>query len=330
MKQVNIAKTCIGCGLCLQHGKYIKEMVDGNAEAISGKFVDDKDIAELMKTIEICPAKAITLQEWLPQKDKRAEKQRIVEKLKHYKNSFSMSAGNLKEFSESEVRSYIDWCYVGGGDLLKNNFTTSKSKLKNEIESIFDRKYYDEKARITILRKLLAEFKIRNLSPYYTKPDEEHSAYYKSNKELTDLLRTVYSQWNQLVENYERLPEEWLQFSVLTEGDTFELEHFENCSSSSRVQREAFDSLSSRSSYLNMIEYEKTMNTNGLFQKSNSEHYVLNMDYMTREFIDDFARGLKWAVNYESNYKEKVNRVINRYVENVKKMLDKKISALKI
>lgn len=63
MKQLQVAKTCNGCGACIFKSPYFVEDAEGNAVPVAGKAVAPEDLAALKRIAEECPQKAIRIVE---------------------------------------------------------------------------------------------------------------------------------------------------------------------------------------------------------------------------------------------------------------------------
>ena len=59
MKQISVSEKCSGCGLCVMNCSYLRENVDGNAEAVPGMAIKDSDMENVRRVVAECPEGAL-------------------------------------------------------------------------------------------------------------------------------------------------------------------------------------------------------------------------------------------------------------------------------
>lgn len=337
MKKLAVNKNCSGCGLCIVNSNYFKENDEGNAEAIAGKIIDDKNIAEVEKIIKECPEKAIEVVDTgIATKKGMAGIKEIVRYFEKECNNFS-----VKKVKNSDLKldaSNYDIPVQGTTKEYRRDYS-SESSARSAARDEFRRCCYSESAYRPMIKKVFVEYKVNVLKPYYTCSDVEESAYYVYNQKIRKLLSDVYAELYIVSDKKNKLPESWKDFSVyLTKKDFCieRFEYFDSRSTSSGIIAE----FKSRGEYTNIdwyvdrmdFDYDEVYAGEGLFgrTKYKDRWYFSGFYDAEKEFVDD----LKHSINMVSDDIEDgavmmVNSALEEFEKRVKVELDKKLKKLK-
>lgn len=198
-----IKNGCVGCGMCYaQYANYFQENDDGSAAVNAGKILENKTEAE--KIASVCPNRVISIES--AGENKKQAAMQAIQKLKNFQGCPIPSKGDFS-FDIEEYTIDTPW-YTAGSN--KYEYNNSRSANNAALEEFNSQMYCHVDQYIM---KIITEYKVKHLKPYYTKNIDEGSIYAKTNKKVSELLREVKS----IVEG--NLSSDYDQVSVFPQED---------------------------------------------------------------------------------------------------------------
>lgn len=336
MKQISVNENCSGCGLCVVNCHYLQENVEGNAEPVAGKAIQDNDIENVKKVIAECPENALQIVE-RGSTNKRgiAGVTEIISILKNKCNSFT-----VKKVSNSDVSLNTKDYYIPiprSSKEYRRDYTSERS-ARSAAKDEFNRLCYSETAFRPMLKKVFVEYKVKVLKPYYTCTDTEDSAYYSYNQQIRKLLSDAYAEIGELLGGNNKVPESWKNFSVYLKDKDWaigQLKNFDNNSTSSGIiaDLKGRGEYTSLSWYVDRLDYDydETYVGEGLFGKSKYKTvwYFSGFYEEAEEFINDLKDSIdSMSDDIENEAVSSINYALESFEKKVKEELSAKISQL--
>lgn len=338
MKMLRVKEDqCSGCGLCFGCG-YVQENSDGNAEVILGKVIREKDLKKIESVIADCPEQALYIEEVKGSHKKgRDALKEIVEEFRISCKGFSIQEVKDSDLPFDTEKYKVD---LPGWDIdhpVRKEYK-SEREARNAAEREFRRVCYQESAYEPMLRKLLVEYKVNELRPYYTSSDTNDSAYYPYNQQIRKLLAETYAKIDDILGDQNPVPPDWKDFSFyLHKSDVHirMLAEFERRSNNLGIMTEFKDlKYHQLSDYMDMyteLESYERYDGEGLFGRTKYKTvWTINGFYdATVEFVNDlnFAVRMRADVIQEQAIAD-INRVLHRFEQAVREKLLEKASQL--
>lgn len=177
--RIKVNEKCNCCGICsMQYPDYFFETDEGKAQA-NGEAVkvDDSIVAEIEG---LCPVHAIMME-----KENKSTKQLLAEKLDKLKEC--RIAYPTKEDIPFKKEEYsIPIPYAPGAYRYEYS---NESSANRAARSEFNNKMYSQ-IDVLIL-KVITEYRVKYIKPYYSKNAEDNSVYYVCNKKTEKTLANI-------------------------------------------------------------------------------------------------------------------------------------------
>ena len=173
---LNISDKCEGCGICcVRYMDYFEELDDGRAKAKNKVVVLSGE--EVEKIVQLCPCGAISCEE--SKKNTKQQFMRLLETLETYRAKYP----EKKQLAFRSDEYFISIPFASG----ENRYDySSDSAANNAAGREFNNKMFSQ-INVYIL-KILTEYRIKYMKPYYSEREDENSYYVKCNKELSQIL----------------------------------------------------------------------------------------------------------------------------------------------
>lgn len=299
MKQLQVAKTCNGCGACIFKSPYFVEDAEGNAVPVAGKAVADKDLAALKRIAEECPQKAIQIVETgSGVKPGKEGLQELLKKLEERKQTLKISkadpvklkfkAGDYDIPVPFSVKQY-------------SNDYSSESQAKSAARAEFENLCYLPSAYRPLLKKVFVEYKVKKLRPYYTYEEAEGNFYYQFNQSMERFLREIYGQAREAGGAAFKLLESWCRFDVRPGDGDFEtklVKNFDDYSTGSGIIAD----FKSRGEYTSLrwyvdrmdFDYDEVYVGEGMFgrAKYKNQWHFSGFEAAAKEFVNDLKSSM--------------------------------------
>lgn len=177
--KIKISEVCNGCGICsMQYPDYFFETDEGKAQANDEVVkVDDFIAAEIEG---LCPVHAI-----LMEKENKSTRQLLAERLEKIKEC--RVAYPTKEDIPFRREEYLIPIPVASGE--RRYDYSSESSANSAARSEFNNKMYSQ-IDVLIL-KVITEYRIMYIKPYYSKNVEDNSVYQACNKRAEQILANI-------------------------------------------------------------------------------------------------------------------------------------------
>ena len=330
---LKIKDCCIKCGSCLGCGfEFLSSANDGSIVIKDGTMFNE-DSTEFKSLKESCPMDAFEIIETKP-----LTKQDFVNELEVLKNYTARypKASDLK-FNKSEYS--IDIPMASGERRYEyNSYEAAERAAENEI---YNKMY----SRIdVIILKIITEYRVKYLKPYYSKSKEDNSFFEKSNQEVSKMLNRLVSilKSNNLASdiptnfsNIDIFPENDLYWKMLSKGQIMSDEMI------SAVTKEfRSGSWSDISNYVNSCDYDEIERIEGTDWRGNlktrDKYCYRNVHKAFQELAGDLLNACYYAdtelenraVEIASALIDEYNKLLKNVLNEKIKYLDKKISLL--
>lgn len=338
MKKLVVGSECDGCGICtIQRPDYLRENDEGNAEAIEGKFVQEKDLAAIQKLIARCPQGALHLEGGGHTQKKGVEGLKdIIAWLEEEKDKIKVEPVPRFKFDAKDYPVEIP----SSNKEYDYNYS-SEFEVRLAAENEFERLCYSERAYKTMLTKIFVEYRVTKLKPYYLCMDVKESAYYRYNEAVRKLLAEAYSEVQLLMDGNAKLPEKWNNICVYPTGTDFWIKNLKDFSEGDVYPiGSVIDNFESRGEYTSLkfyldrmdFEYTEKYVGEGLFGKSKykKKYAFFGFYNAAKEFVDD----LKFSCNmvsygFEEELQESAQHVMDDFEKALKLAMEERILALK-
>ena len=332
MKKIEVNSKCNGCGLCIMNCTYLEENDEGNACPVVGMLIKDDDLEAMKQVVAECPKHALKIVDTGTKKPGMEGVKEVIDNLERKLKNIKIDRVTNIPLNAKDY--YLD--APSSNKQYKREYS-SESSARSAARDEFNRLCYSESAHKPMIKKILVEYKVRNLKPYYDCKDEPDSAYYQYNEKVRKYLMEAYMEISNLIDK-EIIPSEWKEFSCYLDRDEWaieELERFEECIGDSMIM-DMFNELSYQSldDYVSRLdfEYDEVYVGKGLFgnDKYKDKWYFGNFLSVAREFVDT----IKWAVDcksydIEESAEQSVNYALEKFEDKFHDMIEEKIKELK-
>lgn len=332
MKQIKVNSKCNGCGLCIMNCTYLEEDDEGNARPVAGMAVKSTDIENVEKVIGECPEHALQIIETGTRKVGMEGVKEVIDNLE-------------KKLKKMEIKKHVSvpldakdyYLSTPSSDKEFNRDYTSEGSAKSAARDEFRRLCYSENAYKPMIKKILVEYKVRTLKPYYDCEDEPESAYYIYNDMVRKYLTDAYAEISDLI-GERGIPDDWKNFNCYlskSEWAIKDLEKFEENVDDSAIM-DAFKGIlyNSLDDYISGMDFEcdEIYDGDGLFgnPRYKKKWYFSGFYDACSEFIEN----IKWSINYNSyeiaeHAERSIESAFDQFEEKMKKEIEIKIEEIK-
>ncbi len=178
---LKINTNCIKCGSCLECGySFLSAANDGSIIVEKGTFLKENG-KEMGRLRDICPVDAFEL-------DSSERKEEVLDKLiKELKNQKGIEKPTEEDL-KFDKDSYSIPISTSRHNELKYIYSSYRKAEKAALED-FERTMYSQID--TIILKVITEYRVKIVKPYYTADEDEGSVYAKNNKKVSEILKGI-------------------------------------------------------------------------------------------------------------------------------------------
>lgn len=331
--KININSKCIGCGLCFSEDKYIFEGNKGFAKSIDGIVVSPNDEKRILKISELCPCKAIVVEEInLNKNNKMTIDQMIVE----LENALSRVAiPRLNHSNAPFIINKYSFDFPGSELEITEDFNT-KSSAQSAAKNEFNNLVYCSSARNAQITRILMEYKVKYGRPYYTLDNSTDSFYYSTNKSIEKILNSFAEVVNDL--GSYNIPKDWITVKSMPDKNDILFKHLLDYpkydSPNDKIWLYIMElGPTSLSDYVNYMDFDCFDWGDGsllgsLFAKK--DWNFSGFDKAVDEFVNDLIRAFNYYTDsIEESFYFAVNSVLEEYEELLKTEISVKIKDIK-
>lgn len=316
---LKINEKCIKCGSCLGCGyDFLSSANDGSIIVKDGTMLHE-DSEEFKTLKDICPMDAFILDKTIMT---TTEKKQLIKKLLQELNKYEeITAPTPKELSFCKDEYKISSpSTLGDLKYVYSNHSAAEKAALNEFESNM---YYRLN---TIILKIVTEYRVKHVKPYYTVNIDEGSVYAKNNNKISEILQTIL---NLADEKFDKdfvkidvFPNKECDWKMLNNGELIS----DECISAIRNE---FDYTSndyscywdtdSKETYSDGKSMQKYCykNINKAYEKFAED--ILNSCYYARYRMEDTAvQVTEWLVK---QYNKEIKKVIKSKIKQIRKIV---------
>lgn len=307
---LKITDKCVQCGSCLAYGlSFLSSFSDGTVVVKPGTVLEETD-KEFQTLKELCPVDAFVLED---EKDEATVVNELIQKLKNFSGLNIPSIKELR-FLQEEYEVAVPLA-KGEYEYVYKSEEAAEAAARRE----FDRSMYSQKNAIIL--KLITEYRVKKISPYYTYEEAEGSLYIRKNQELKMLLEGIYYLFKQyLPSNFTDVsiyPDDDYTWKMLRKGELFSDELIP-C-----VLRELEYSVDYYDCYYK-IDYRDVPLGHG---KSKYYYCYSNVYEVNRKFAQEILNSCHYADEALSEQAlEIIKNLVNRYNEKLLKLIEEKLA----
>lgn len=324
MSNLKINSNCIMCGACLSFGyDFLEEKNDGTVCVKENTMLkpNSKELKTLMKN---CPAKAFEYVIDVHVKSKEGQVGDLIKQLKNWKG---LECPLKKDLNFVEKNYSMEMPFIGGSSYSYSSDRTAENAALTQ----FDNRVYS-KMDMYILR-VISQYRVDKLSPYYTYEKDTDSVYYKENQKIIELLKQIEKLSGKNISSdfsrFDVYPYDDIYYKMLNKGEFIGDELVGGVRS--EFNSGSYSSLDSYRMYIDTSSVE-TYDGQGLFGRAKmKEKYCY---YSLSEAISELEKDLRSALNYQADYIqqrafEAVEWLVKEYNEAARKEIAKKIEICK-
>lgn len=203
---LKINKKCIQCGSCLGCGfDFLSSAPDGSICVSVGTIIDFQG-KEIKVLNDICPVGAFELSRT---EDKKSILKALLSELKTYKGISKPTKEQLK-FNKDEYSIPIPQT---SGEY-RYEYSSSDAAERAALRE-FERVMYSQID--TIILRVITEYRVKVVKPYYSASLEDGSVYATSNKKVSEILKGI----KNILGN--KLPDDFAEVNIIPDRDTLDL-----------------------------------------------------------------------------------------------------------
>lgn len=328
--RIKVSEECNCCGMCsMQYPDYFFETDEGKAQANDGAVKVDDSAAAAIEGI--CPVHAITVE-----KESRSTRRLLAEKLEKLKEC--RVAYPTKEDIPFKKEEYSISIPVASGE--RRYEYSSESSANSAARSEFNNKMYSQ-IDVLIL-KVITEYRVKYIKPYYSKSAEDNSVYQACNKRAEHILADIARTLNQegmdanLPESFvivDCFPKEDSTWKMLNKGellsdemvssirnefkskDYSEISSYEMYWDTDYMERSSGSDFRGRTKYRDKYCYR---NIREAFQELAKD--LLDACYYKDDYIMD--RAIDLVKGFIVEYNEKLEQSLKERIDYIEKKLD--------
>lgn len=198
-----INQNCMQCGSCLGYGySFLSSDSDGSPIVKAGTVLKE-DSVEYQNLKEICPVEAFEL---IKEIDNNEVINSLVQALRNFQGVKIPANDDVKFISEE----YNIPIPVASGEYKYEYKSTEAAERAGYRE--FDRIMYSQLDNLIL--KVITEYRIRKVKPYYTDQIEEGSVYAESNQKLSKILEGIKDILG------DKIPEDYAEVGIFPSDET--------------------------------------------------------------------------------------------------------------
>lgn len=206
---LHISEKCIQCGSCLGlNTGLVQETRDGRIQASPGTFVEIEN-ENVRNLISICPTGAISVDLGVKKENPKSALKRVIHELQSVQ-PLPQLTNEMIRFDEKEYR--IDLPHPRGE--LRYEYSSDRA-AERAAENEFNQIMYSKIDAIIL--KIIAEYRVRKLSSYFSDKKETGSVYVQHNESICQLLEEAKKIVSDAGINC--LPKDFCNFSVFPYQD---------------------------------------------------------------------------------------------------------------
>jgi hypothetical protein len=203
---LNVTEKCIQCGSCLGSGfDFLGSASDGSIIVCAGTVLSEQS-QEYKALKDICPVGAFEIDTTVKQSDKKQIINNMIEELKNYEGVSIPTYKDIKfhrnEYSVSLPSASGEYRYE----------YSSYSEAERAALREFERTMYSQIDNIIL--KIITEYRVIHVKPYYTAEIKEGSVYAKSNQKVSEMLSAIKNVVN------DNLPNDFARVDLMPDRET--------------------------------------------------------------------------------------------------------------
>lgn len=181
---LKISEKCIKCGSCLGcRYDFLSSANDGSIVVKDGTMLNE-DSKEFNTLKNMCPVDAFIIDKTItPITEKKQLIKNLLQELNKYEEITAPTPKELS-FCKDEYKILLP-STLGELKYVYANHSAAEKAALNEFESNM---YYRLN---TIILKIVTEYRVKHVKPYYTDNIEEGSVYAKNNTKISEILQTI-------------------------------------------------------------------------------------------------------------------------------------------
>lgn len=314
---------CVGCGLCFtQYADYFQETSEGLAEVNEGKILPDNTVAT--KIADSCPNHLIVVENTGESMKQSARK--ALEKLKNYPGC---PMPNMSEIRFKREEYSVDIPYAQG----ENRYDySSDSAAERAALSEFKRCMYSQID--SIILKIITQYRVNYIKPYYSKEISDGSVYAKTNAEVSKMLKEIKNIVGRgLSADFEQVnvfPDDDYTWKMLNKGQLISDEKIDRVKSEFDYTADRYDC------YWDTDSMERYAGTNWRGDTKYKDMYcyrnmreafkelgrdIIDACYYARDGIEESAFDcIKWLIE---QYNKKLKEVLKAKITQAEQVIDK-------
>lgn len=323
IKKVQVSSACVACGSCVMMTDLLKEKSNGKASSVEPGIVTSDKLANIIKAINNCPVKAISLINAGLTRAKGKEGleeliKLVIEKLSKYNIEFPDPRDY--EFDKSEFSAPTSY---GSGEY-SYEYRSDDRAVRAGLRE-FDRVMYSQ--RKAIIQQLLVEYKNKKLRKYSYYEEEKSNFYYEVNQVIQNFLKQVVAEVKVLSNNKISLPSNFDTFEIVPQlginGDStnrelfvYQLRHIEELWFVQNIMNE----LEPLSWYDTFIDTDDMEDHRGKYV-----YCYKNISDVCYKFGEHMINEFSYVLNGVDGVKKIIEAPVNKFLEDVQKEVKKKL-----
>lgn len=316
MKESNlrINEHCVQCGSCLGLGySFLDSESDGTISVVLGTMLEENS-EEFRNLREVCPCNAFELDNIV---DDSFIVKELLSKLKEFTGVKLPTAEDVR-FTASEYEVPIPYANREGKYEHSSDSAAEKAAL-NE----FERAMYSQID--TIILRIVTEYRVKKVKPYYSEQIEDGSVYAESNEYVSDLLKGIKRILG------DKLPSDFAEINIFPDDRSY-IRMFER----GEVVGEELVRYAKAEFNYKSSEYSCFWTTDDMevcvgkdrkgYSKFKEQYCFDNMDKAFKELAKDIKQACSFAKSdFERIAISKVESLVNKYNKELEKVLKEKV-----
>ncbi|MBQ9765838.1 MAG: hypothetical protein IJW18_06550 [Lachnospiraceae bacterium] len=180
---LKVTERCVQCGSCLGCGyDFLSSASNGEIIVRIGTFLSEQSL-EYKTLKEVCPVDAFEINNIVTSADKKQMIETMIAELKDYKGLEKPTVKDIP-FNKDEYHVSIP---VASGEY-RYDYSSDSAAERAALRE-FERAMYSQID--SIILKIITEYRVKRIKPYYTVELEEGSVYAKSNQKVSEILAAI-------------------------------------------------------------------------------------------------------------------------------------------
>lgn len=320
---LKVTDKCMKCGSCLGCGlSFLASSSDGSIVVQPGTILD-KNSNEFKMLKDICPVDAFLLDESVGLADKKSILKSLVTELKNYKGVSVPTADQFKFKKEDYSISYPTFA---NGEYRYDY--PSHAKANSAAQREFESRMYSQID--SYILKVITEYRVKLVKPYYTSELSEGSVYAKSNQKVSEILKAIKDTYDGQLPNdfatVEIMPNRDDIWKMLNKGEAI------SDGLVSAVKSQFDYSASSYDMYWNTDDKEVWIGTNRRGDSKYKDKYCYyDVAKAFKALADDLLDACYWASDdIEWQAENNASYLVEIYNESLKQFIEEKLKYIKL